>query len=581
MYQCELSYNNQTEILPLNKMTFFEDLYVDFKSEDIPVDQLQKGIKKGTRFQLTIHPKKDVKLKNVLLTGPISYNSSSNVFCNGFQSWTESRIFSFQESIPDLRGIAKPLMGYYGDYHIKNIQRKKGYLHSWTYSYIQQAKGIQFFGSLNEKTAFTLIQHDSKENKIAIQKDCEGLDLKHSFPILDFVIFEGDEQAIFEQYFQMMDCPPPKAKAAIGWTSWYHYYTDISEKIILDNLAEFKKVQQEMSTLSDNSKDIIFQIDDGFCTVGDWLKIDPSFPNGMGAVARQIKDKGFKAGLWLAPFICTKSSFIFQQNPAWLLKDLAGKPIKVGYNPLWDGWYYALDFYNPGVQEYLTKVLLTVVEKWGYDMVKLDFLFAVCLAPPPSKTRAQVMHDAMLFLRNMIGNKLILGCGVPLASSFGLVDYCRIGADIHLKWEHPLLKFFRHRERVSTIVALRTVLGRWQLNNRAFVNDPDVFILRKEKNKLTPTQQYTILIINTLLGNLLFTSDFLGDYSEEQWSEYLSILKWGDSSIKNVLTMPNDLYEIHFSNNGNDFVALCNLSGKKQSHSKVNLEEYETMILKI
>ena len=60
------------------------------------------------------------------------------------------------------------------------------------------------------------------------------------------------------------------------------------------------------------------------------------------------------------------------------------------------------------------------------------------------------MNDTMTFLRNSCGDKLILGCGVPLGSAFGLVDYCRIGADIHLEWEHKLLKFLENRERVST-----------------------------------------------------------------------------------------------------------------------------------
>jgi hypothetical protein len=37
------------------------------------------------------------------------------------------------------------------------------------------------------------------------------------------------------------------------------------------------------------------------------------------------------------------------------------------------------------------------------------------------------------FLRECVGNKMILGCGVPLlAAANGTTDYCRIGPDIHL-----------------------------------------------------------------------------------------------------------------------------------------------------
>ncbi|EKC48560.1 hypothetical protein OBE_15116, partial [human gut metagenome] len=39
------------------------------------------------------------------------------------------------------------------------------------------------------------------------------------------------------------------------------------------------------------------------------------------------------------------------------------------------------------------------------------------------------MCEAMDFLRECVGEKMILGCGVPLMPAFGKVDYCRIGAD--------------------------------------------------------------------------------------------------------------------------------------------------------
>jgi len=133
------------------------------------------------------------------------------------------------------------------------------------------------------------------------------------------------------------------------------------------------------------------------------------------------------------------------------------------------------------------------------------------------------------------------------------------------------------------IIALRSVLGRWQLNGRAFQNDPDVFILRKENNKLSPTQQYSILLINTLLGNLLFTSDFVGDYDEEQWSEFDSIYKWKDSTIQKVEMLNPDQYLIHFKNNDERFIAFCNLASKAVSINHKNLsaplEAYECIVL--
>lgn len=580
MINCRLFYDDKVADFPANKMSFREELFVDFKIENL-LHTAGTKISQAQRIQLTIHPKKDVVLHKIELTYSRSFSPTEKVFCNGFQSWSESRLYSLEERLPAVRSIAKPFMGNYGDYHMPDLPRQKGQLHSWTYGYIQGAKAIEFLGSLREQYAFTYFVFDKKNNQVGIYKDCKGLELKHSLPILDVVLLKGQEQAVFDTYFDAMNLPAIKAKAAIGWTSWYHYYTDISEAIILKNLAAFAKINKEIAT----TENIIFQIDDGYQErVGDWLAIKDSFPNGMQPIASAIHKEGFKAGLWLAPFICEQKSDIYKHKKHWLLKDKKGKAIKGGYNPGWSGDFYALDIYNQEVRDYLTAVFYTIFTKWGYDMVKLDFLYAACIIPRATRTRGQVMYDALSFLRDLAGDKLILGCGVPLGSAFGLVDYCRIGADIHLKWEHQFLKFLRNRERVSTIIALRTVLSRWQLNQRAFINDPDVFILRKAKNKLNPTQQYTILLINTLLGDLLFTSDYLEDYTAEQKAEFLSLFKWKNSQIAKVDLIAFDQYAIHFTNKNNNYIALCNLTSKpvqlplKKGH--LVLEAYESLVIR-
>jgi alpha-galactosidase len=223
------------------------------------------------------------------------------------------------------------------------------------------------------------------------------------------------------------------------------------------------------------------------------------------------------------------------------------------------------------------------MEKWHFDLIKLDFLYAVCIKPPKNKTRGQVMNDAMVFLRNLLKNQLTLACGVPLGSAFGKVDFCRIGPDVHLRWEDSKRKWLGHRERTSTVVSLRSVLGRWQLNQRAFHNDPDVFILRDSNNKLNFNQRATLLTINTLLGNLLFTSDEVGAYSDEQWSEFESIFKWKNSEVFRVEDLGNDQYVIHFLHDGLNWLAFCNLTNKnaafKFKKEEIVLEPFESLIL--
>lgn len=563
------AYNQKTVKLTPNRVNRFDEFYADFKLTEI------KGKAKGHRLELTIHPKVDLVLEHLRFKMPHRFEPQETIFCNGFQSWSESREFHQKERMDKLRKVAYPIMKNYGDTHLDLVERGAGVFHSWTYSYLRQhAFKIQFIGSLNEKTGFTLIQYSTEKQSVVIDKECQGMKLTHSFPVLDLIILEGDDEAVFDTYFAKMDIEKPKAKRATGWTSWYNYYTNISEEIILKNLNAFAEKEAKID---------FFQIDDGWQKeVGDWLNVNNNFPNGMGAVAKKIHAKGYKAGLWLAPFICEKKSDIFQNKKHWLLKDANGKPVKAGYSSGWSGHFYALDFYNNEVQDYLIKVFFKILSKWNFDLVKLDFLYATCILPRPNKTRGQVMNDALQFIRHLVGDKLILGCGVPIGSSFGLMDYCRIGADIHLEWEHRLLKFLGNRERVSTILSLRTTLGRWQLNGRAFLNDPDVFLLRDENLKLTATQKNTILIINVLLGGLVFTSDFVGDYSDEKWTQFNHVFDYQNAEVKMVKNQGRDFYEIDFLKNGQVMTAFCNLNKNKRSvifkDKKLMLQPFETQI---
>jgi len=228
-------------------------------------------------------------------------------------------------------------------------------------------------------------------------------------------------------------------------------------------------------------------------------------------VADAIHEAGFKAGLWLAPFAAQEGSRLASEHPDWLLCDDAGKPIPAGSN--W-GPFYGLDLRRAEVREYLRLVFGTVLDVWGFDLVKLDFLYAACLRPFPEATRGELMAMGMKFLREIMGERLILGCGVPLASAFGRVDYCRIGCDVGLSWDEAWYMAYLHRERASTPRALANTLGRRQLDGRAFLNDPDVFILRDELTTLSPAQRRILDFLNTLLGSLVFTSDRVDSYGE-------------------------------------------------------------------
>jgi len=544
-------------------------------------------------YQLEVEVKADKgAYKSAYLRFLYDFQEGERVFLNGFQSWTKTVEKPIGGTMGKLRFFVKPIMRQYGDYTFSHSKGKKGEEHGWTYAYIRREDGsILFFGSLNESNGYTEFIFQTLEGYIEIHKEVEGLNAKGKRHLLHFFMMEGEEEEVFERFYHVMGLKEKKTMPALGWTSWYNHYTNISERIIKENLKAFLKHQVPID---------IFQIDDGWQEkIGDWLEVKDSFPSGMEKVSAYIRKKQIYAGLWLAPFICEKQSKLFKEHPDWLLRDARGKPVTVGYNPLWSGWFYGVDIYHPEVRDYLKKVFHQVLVKWRFNMVKLDFLYAAAYIPRNGKTRGEIMQDAMNFLRECCGDKLILGCGVPLASAFDTADYCRIGCDISLGWDNWVPKLTNFREFVSTHQSLGATISRWRLNGKVFWNDPDVFNLRENNNKLTPTQRYTLMVTNLLFGGLVFTSDNIAEYDVETLGLYLSIFPHKQKEILSLIES-DGCYQVRAKVKEREYFVLINLSSKARkaklppykysayngegkpiqyaTSSKIDLEPYESRI---
>ena len=260
-------------------------------------------------------------------------------------------------------------------------------------------------------------------------------------------------------------------------------------------------------------------------------------------IADKIHEKGMKAGLWLAPLSCQIKSEVAKAHPDWLIRDNNGKKVTCGFN--WGG-FYGLDIEKEEVREYIRNFFNVVLNEWGYDMVKLDFLYSACIVPRNGKSRGQLMCEALDFIRECVGDKLILGCGVPLHPAFGKVDYCRIGADIGLVWTG----FKMILEDVCTRTTLWNTIFRRGLNGRAFANDPDVFLLRDNNMKMGFSQRKISATINHIFGSLLFTSDNVGEYNGEKMDVLLNIFNNPQPELVYAEFLPDDLLEIKYIENG-------------------------------
>lgn len=501
---------------------------------------------KGDIFTLTLLPKTDITFQKFEVTGDISFSQNSKFFVNGYQSWTVSREYAPNE---DMRADFNPkflsvfdkkklnIRGIWGagDLTFHKYPEKAGIFYGYSYAYIRNENDIRLFASLSEKNGYTIITFDTNKSSVTIEKDLEGVKFKsgEEIDILEICDIIDESETAFDKYFEIAEIKKPTAKRMCGYTTWYNYYTSVTEEIVKRDLESISKL---------DSKIDIFQVDDGYeRTVGDWLIADnKKFPSGMKSVADNIHSHNMLAGLWLAPFAATPKSYIYRKHKDWFVKDKDGKIPFASQN--WGG-FYALDIYNEEVRRYLKKVFDTVLNTWGYDMVKLDFLYACCIIPYNNKSRGEIMCDAMELLRSLCGDKLILGCGVPLAPAFGKVDFCRIGADMALSWNKKPFS----REDVSTKHALLNTIFRRQLDGRAFLNDPDVFLLRDNNIKMPFSQRKLIAKTASLFGNLLFVSDDVSTYNNEQKECFATVTSQNKAKIKYVDMNRNGDISIKYS----------------------------------
>lgn len=321
-----------------------------------------------------------------------------------------------------------------------------------------------------------------------------------------------------------------------GWCSWYYYWQGVTEEAVLANMAFLSWHRKGLPVE-------YVQIDDGYqAGIGDWLTPNEKFPRGMKWIASQIHGRGYKAGIWLAPFMIGAGSQLYREHPDWAVQYQPGRPYIAMVN--WAQECYAMDLTRPDVMEWLETIFRTVFDEWGYDYVKIDFLYAGAvdgIRHDPNVTRAQAYRRAIELIRRIAGGRFILGCGNPMAPSIGLVNGTRIGPDVAPYWypaEPPREEGRNDLSLVSTLNGIRNVMGRFWMHNRLWLNDPDCMIARDSETALKAGEVRTLAAIIALSGGMVLDSDNLMRLSDERRAMVSMMLPpYGKSGV------PLDLFE--------------------------------------
>ena len=332
------------------------------------------------------------------------------------------------------------------------------------------------------------------------------------------------------------DARPLEKGLTTGWCSWYHYYADISHDSLAKNAHILAKSR---SSIGFN----VCLIDDGYMTSwGDWTSLKPgkfAKEGGMRVLADAMRSKGMKPGVWLAPFACDKGSDLARQHPDWIIRNDAGR---IANSANCGKFFYGLDATNPAVRKHVYDTIRRAVRDWGFEVLKLDFLYASCLEGngkyDPSMSRAEAMYLGLRTIRAAAGrDTFIIGCGCPIGSAVGFADGMRVSCDTGPTYvpEFPL----PHWDS-GTLPALkgmlRNTMTRAVIGHRWWHNDPDCLLLG-ETTSLTDDEVVSAASIIALTGGMLLLSDDMEKVSEKRLSVAKRVFP-----LTGVTAVPLDLH---------------------------------------
>lgn len=465
---------------------------------------------------------------------PVETDAGDTLFMNGFQSATESRERSIIARMSKVSAVSeymhqKQSKKTGGDYDFVPYKNKPGITHGFSYCYFRSGDKIKLFASLDESTGYTVFKYDAANGMLKVSKDVTGVKSFDGYKAMSLFFAEGSEEEVFDAWFSMLDKGEnAPAERLVGYST--KKLADIEQDSVCDMIDRMKLFPVKPN---------LFLVEGEYCVEGDWLKHNrDSFPNGMRAIADSIREGGMLAGIAIAPFTVSDKSEIFDEHGDWMLRLPDGRFCRTGEDK------YILDVTKEEVREYIRDVLHTVLFMWGYDLVKLNDLYAAAVLPVDGKSRGQIMCEAMTFLRECCGGKLMYASDVPLMPAFRVADYCSVSCDA-VSDKVPSVLYSRrfYRESASVKNASADIVFRRMLNGRAFLNAPcEISLYDKESfldGNLNSAEQNSLSTLEGLFSSVLITTDDVSQYNQKQkrrFKKMCSLSGAADIKVRRVAT---------------------------------------------
>lgn len=242
----------------------------------------------------------------------------------------------------------------------------------------------------------------------------------------------------------------------VGWSTWDYYFTSATEDDVkknVDFIAADPVLREKVRYIA---------LDDGWQQrEGDWRE-GIRYPGGLKALVSYIREKGFEAGIWLAPTRLHQLCGTVMRRHGFLVRNEYGDPIM-------DEDMYVLDPTHPDGEAFLRETF-SYLGSCGFTFYKLDFVSNLVKFASRFYDRNAGPFDALRRLFRIARESVpagshLMGCSLPYGVGGGVADSQRTGWDIHNVWSH-----------VGR--CLGVYIPQFAANGRIYRNDLDYLVVR-------------------------------------------------------------------------------------------------------
>ena len=287
----------------------------------------------------------------------------------------------------------------------------------------------------------------------------------------------------------------------------YHWISKSNDR---ENYS-FERLQKQIYFLSDKDPLLPVQtivINRGYCVAGDWLEPDENWPGGLESAAREIFKHGYRAGIWIAPFIVSNKSNLIKKHPNWIIKNSEGQ-VKLEMADEKET-FYTIDPSNDGVKKYL-KTVFQSLRKMGFIFYEMDYLewglkdSKTVKMDSQDKSSVQILREALNIIRQEIGyGSLVMANSTAFQPVIGFADIVKTSNSCDAGWNEAGVKNMIRETYYSQY--FNNIL--WQ-NNPGEINIIDNGIFSED-------ERISLALWKAFPGGAVCTSD---DFTKMTWEQ--------------------------------------------------------------